>query len=116
MLTAKIYTNLLQAYIESSFKLHDLANAGTIINQLLDLYPANSNCIFLKIKYELLNCQPDMQQKILVLLNQIVELPDFHIGYIVILLYETQDLSEVKGKETIAEFMLNYLLLEDTNL
>ena len=57
-----------------------------------------------------------MQHKILALLNQMVELSDFHIGYIVLLLYDTQDLEDSKGKETIAEFMLTYLTLQDTNL
>ncbi|CAI2368615.1 unnamed protein product [Moneuplotes crassus] len=115
-LNSKIYVNLLQLYIESSFKLHDIEKAEPIIEKLFSLYPNNSNCFFLKIKYELLKCQPDMQQKILVLLNRMVELEDFHIGYIVILLYEGQDLTDIKGKEAISEFMLNYLMLQDTNL
>lgn len=42
----KIYTNLLQAYIESSFKLKDLANASEVISKMNTLYPKNSNCMY----------------------------------------------------------------------
>ena len=112
----KIYTNLLQSYIESSFRIKDFDSAGEMINKLLWVYPNNSNCLFLKIKYELFSNHLDMQNRILSLLNELVELSDFHVGYIVILLYETQDLADIKGKEAIAEFMLNYLLLQDTHL
>ena len=44
------------------------------------------------------------------------ELDDFNLGYIVLLIYETQDIVDIKAKESIGEFMLNYLLLQDLDL
>ena len=114
--TYKVFINLLQVYIEASFKLRQFEDVKETIDQLQQIYVDNSNILYLRIKFELFAAESSMQHKILALLNQMVELSDFHIGYIVLLLYDTQDLEDSKGKETIAEFMLTYLTLQDTNL
>jgi hypothetical protein len=103
------YLNAVQAYIEASFKLDDLSS----VREYLDKLPVDANSVYLRVKYALI--RGEEFQKLLEMLNKLVSVENFHMGYIVLLLYDTQEV-ECNGKEVLAEFMMNYLLLEDIYL